>query len=149
MYKGDIDAQVEKLLSGKEVFADATRVIPVLVNNVQGSGDKKENLESFAITKKAAPLSPAQTSRLQNLIFNKATYDFESQKRCVFQPYVGYIFEKAGKQSHALFCFSCNEVAFGREGKQGNLEDFDAARAEVLAIARESFPNDAKLAALK
>jgi len=149
MYTGEVDAQVEKLLSGKEIYADATRVIPVLVNGEAGSGEKKENLEGFAVTKKGPPLSPAQVTRLQTVIFNKATYDFNSQKRCAFHPYVGFIFETAGKQAHALFCFSCSEVAFGRNAAQGNIEDFDAARAEVISIAREIFPADPKLAALK
>lgn len=148
MYSGNVDAQVEKLLAGKDIYADATRVIPVIVNSEQGSGEKKENLESYAIIKKGKSLSADQVKKLQAIIFNASTYNFNLQKKCMFQPYVGFIFEKDGKQAHALFCFSCNEVAFGREGNQGNLEDFDAARKDMIALSFEVFPGDAALTKL-
>lgn len=148
MYGGALEPEVEKLLGGKDIYGDAQRVIPVLVNSETGSGEKKENLEGYAITRKGNILSPEQQQRLQAVIFNAGTYDFKTSKRCPFRPYVGFIFEKSGKQAHALFCFSCNEVSFGRDSKQGNIEDFDAARKEILALSREAFPGDAALSKL-
>lgn len=145
----NLDPRVETLIGGQDVFDAPQRVVPVLVNQEPGSGEKTENLEGYAIIKKGAILTAEQTKRLQAVIFNAATYDFNSAKRCVFNPYVGFIFEKSGKQAHALFCFSCDEVSFGREAKQGNIEDFDPARKEILALARELFPRDARLGAIK
>jgi len=149
MFSGKVTAEVDKLLAGTEVYADPQRVIPVIVNSEQGSGANVENLESYAIIKKGKLLSADQVKRLQAVIFNEKTYDFNLAKKCMFVPYVGFIFEKAGKQAHALFCFSCNEVSFGREVKASNLEDFDAARREMLSLAREVFPGDRNLSALK
>lgn len=146
MFTGKLDEQVEKLLGGREIFADPQRVIPVLVNSATGSGEKRENLEGYAITKKGKGLTAEQIKRLQAVVFNADTYDFNQSKRCPFQPYVGFIFEKGGKQAHALFCFACNEVSYGRDGKQGNLEDFDRARSEILSLAKEVFPSDPGLA---
>lgn len=146
MFTGQIDPKVDKLLAGREVFADAERVIPVLVDSNEGSGVKKENLEGYAITKKANLLTPEQIKRLQKVVFDVETYDFNLSKRCPFHPYVGFIFEKGGKKAHALFCFQCNEVSYGRDGKQGNIEDFDSARAEILALSKEVFPQDPGLA---
>lgn len=148
MYGGALEPEVEKLLGGKDIYGDAQRVIPVLVNPETGSGEKKENVEGYAITKKGNVLNAEQQQRLQAIIFNAGTYDFKTAKRCAFRPYVGFIFEKSGKQAHALFCFSCNEVSFGRDAKQGNLEDFDAARKEILALSREAFPGDPALSKL-
>lgn len=145
MFTGSVDAQVEALLAGKDIFADAQRIVPVLVAPKPSADTRVENLEGFTITKKGKLLTAAQMQRLQNVIFNAKTYDFIHSKRCPFTPYVGFIFEKTGKQAHALFCFACNEVSFGRDGKQGNLEDFDAARQEILSLAREIFPEDALL----
>jgi|GEM_PF-2022301 len=147
--KMDLDSRVETLIGGQDVYDAPQRVVPVLVNQEPGSGEKTENLEGYAITKKGPLLSAEQIKKLQAVIFNAATYDFNVQKRCVFNPYIGFIFEKSGKQAHALFCFSCDEVSFGREGKQGNLEDFDPARKEILALARELFPRDARLKGMK
>lgn len=147
--KMNLDPRVEALIGGQDVYDAPQRVVPVLVNQEPGSGEKSENLEGYAIENKGKLLSPEQIKRLQAVIFNAATYDFNVQKRCVFNPYIGFIFEKSGKQAHALFCFSCDEVSFGREGKQGNLEDFDPARKEILALARELFPRDARLAGMK
>ncbi|AFM12469.1 hypothetical protein [Turneriella parva] len=149
MFTGKTDPQVEKLLGGIDVYADAVRVIPVIVNSDPNSGGKKENLEGYAIVKKGKIMTPDQVKKLQSVVFDVNVYDFNSSKRCLFSPYIGFIFEKGGKQSHALFCFTCNEVSYGRDGKQGNLEDFDPARKEILSLARELFPNDAKLAAIK
>jgi len=149
MFTGKTDPQVEKLLGGIDIYADAQRVIPVIVNPDPNSGAKKENLEGYAIVKKGKIMNADQVKKLQSVIFDVNVYDFNSSKRCLFSPYIGFIFEKGGKQSHALFCFTCNEVSYGRDGKQGNLEDFDPARKEMIALARELFPNDTKLAALK
>ena len=145
----NLDPRVETLIGGQDVYDAPQRVIPVLVNQEPGSGEKTENLEGYAITKKGGLLTPEQIKRLQAVIFNAATYDFVVQKRCVFNPYIGFIFEKSGKQAHALFCFSCDEVSYGRDGKQGNIEDFDPARKEILALARELFPRDTRLAGMK
>jgi hypothetical protein len=147
-YTGSVDAQVEKLLGGKDIYADAARVVPVLVNFEAGSGENKENLEGFRITKKGTSLTPEQIARLQKIILSASTYDFNIRKKCMFSPYVGFIFEKSGKQAHALFCFSCNEVSFGRDGKAGNIEDFDAARKEMIALSKELFPGDKALSVL-
>jgi hypothetical protein len=149
VFTGKIDEQIDKLLGGKEIYADPQRVVPVLVNSEPDSGTKKENLEGYVIKRKGKLLTADQIKRLQAVVFDADTYDFKTSKRCVFVPYVGFIFEKSGKQAHALFCFSCNEVSFGRGGAQGNLEDFDAKRREMLALARELFPDDARLAAMK
>ncbi len=149
MFTGKIDEQVEKLLGGREIYADAQRVVPVLVNSEQDSATKKENLEGFVIKRKGKLLTAEQIKRLQAVVFDSGTYDFTNSKRCLFVPYIGFIFEKSGKQAHALFCFTCNEVNFGRGGAQGNLEDFDAKHREILALAREIFPDDARLAAMK
>lgn len=145
----NLDSRVENLIGGQDVYDAPQRVVPVLVNQEPGSGEKSENLEGYAITKKGPLLSAEQVKRLQAVIFNAGTYDFNVQKRCVFNPYIGFIFEKSGKQAHALFCFSCDEVSYGRDGKQGNIEDFDPARKEILALARELFPRDVRLAGLK
>ena len=147
--KMNLDPRVEKLIGGQDVYDAPQRIVPVLVDQEPGSGDKTENLEGYAIVKKGPLLTAEQVKRLQAVIFNAATYDFEVQKRCVFNPYIGFIFEKSGKQAHALFCFSCDEVSFGREGKQGNLEDFDPARKEILSLARELFPRDVRLSGMK
>lgn len=149
VFTGKIDEQVEKLLGGKDIYADPQRVVPVLVNSEQDPGAKKEKLEGFVIKRKGKLLTPEQIKRLQAVVFDAETYDFKDTKRCLFVPYIGFIFEKSGKQAHALFCFTCNEVSYGRGGAQGNLEDFDAKRREVLALARELFPADARLAAMK
>lgn len=145
----NLDERVEKLLSGRDIYDAPLRVVPVLVNQEPGSGEKSENLEGYAIVAKGKLLTAEQVKRLQAVIFNAATYDFNVTKRCVFNPYVGFIFEAGGKQAHALFCFSCDEVSYGREGKQGNIEDFDPARKEILNLAREVFPKDVRLAQMK
>ncbi|HMV35621.1 MAG TPA: hypothetical protein PKD60_07000 [Turneriella sp.] len=149
VFTGQIDEQVDKLLGGRDIYADPQRVVPVLVNSEQDSGAKKENLEGYVIKRKGKLLSPEQIKKLQAVIFDANTYDFKHSKRCMFVPYIGFIFEKSGKQAHALFCFTCNEVSFGRGGAQGNLEDFDAKRREILQLARELFPDDERLAGLK
>lgn len=149
VFTGKIDEQVDKLLGGKDIYADPQRVVPVLVNSEQDPGAKKENLEGYVIKRKGKLLTADQIKRLQAVVFDADTYDFKNTKRCLFVPYIGFIFEKSGNQAHALFCFTCNEVSFGRGGAQGNLEDFDAKRREVLALARELFPEDARLAAMK
>jgi hypothetical protein len=41
MFTGKTDPQVEKLLAGTEIYADAQRVIPVIVNSDPTSGAKK------------------------------------------------------------------------------------------------------------
>ncbi len=149
VFTGQIDEEVERLLGGREIYADPQRVVPVIVNSEQESAAKKENLEGYAIKRKGKLLSSEQIRNLQAVLFDAKTYDFQHSKRCMFVPYLGFIFEKSGRQAHALFCFTCNEVSFGRNGAPGNLEDFDAKRREILKLGREIFPDDARLSGMK
>jgi hypothetical protein len=141
--------QVELLLGGKDVFENPQRVVPVLVDGTDGSGESREGIAGYAYLSKGKLLNSDQIKRLQAVMFNATTYDFNSAKRCMFQPHLGFIFEKSGRQAYALFCFSCNEVSYGREGKRISVEDFDSARAEILKLGREIFPRDRTLASNK
>ena len=53
-----------------------------------------------------------------------------------------------------LLCFSCDEWAFATATPEGQLadwevEDNDDVRRDLLALARELFPDDEALAALR
>ena len=83
-------------------------------------------------------LETEQINRLQKLIFNDQSYNFETRKRCMFQPSIGYEFVKTDKKAYVILCFTCNEIMFAI-GNNTKVEDIDAVIDQHMAMKKEIF----------
>ena len=48
-----------------------------------------------------------------------------------------------------LLCFSCDELEVFIDGRKVGHEDFDSRRADLVRVAKRTFPDDAAIQKLK
>ena len=108
----------------------------------------------FPIDAEGPPLTEAQRERFLTLARDSNHYLFDVAKACEFLPGVALRFDGPAGRLEVLLCFSCDEWAFAIPTADGELEsweieDNDAARVELLRLARELFPQDEALSKLR
>ena len=74
--------------------------------------------------------------------------DFNMAKACMFMPGVALRFVDGDEEMVVLLCFSCDEWGFHFDGKT-RIEDNDGARSHLVRLARELFPDDPVVQALR
>ena len=100
--------------------------------------NKPDNIMAYPILEWGPYLETEQINRLQKLIFNDRSYNFETRKRCMFQPGIGYEFVKTDKKAYVILCFTCNEIMFAI-GNNTKVEDIDAVIDQHMALKKEIF----------
>lgn len=106
-------------------------------------------LGDFAVTAGPVAVDAAAVAELSSVLLDAGTYDWFRAKGCEFTPGVGLRFVKDASRVEIVLCFSCDELMIFRHGRRIGMEDFDAARPRLLAVAKRLFPEDAGLAALR
>jgi hypothetical protein len=75
-----------------------------------------------------------------------------SSKKCAFEPGVAFRMWRGDQALEVLVCFKCDDLWPHVVGESGTLHDevlaFDPVRAELVALAKEAFPDDPKIQAL-
>ena len=111
------------------------------------------DIQGFRVAASGPDLDPAFGSRLAAALFDPDSYQFNSAKGCIFDPGVAFRVWKGDEHVDVLLCFTCSEFivyvpeAGGKARRAG--EDFDDNRAAFVRLAKEAFPGDAKIQALK
>jgi hypothetical protein len=76
----------------------------------------------------------------------------KSSKKCAFEPGVAFRVWSGDRALEVLVCFKCDDLWPHVVGEPGELHDewleFDAVRADLVALAKEAFPDDPKIQAL-
>jgi hypothetical protein len=75
-----------------------------------------------------------------------------SSKKCIFEPGVAFRVWSGDRALEVLVCFKCDDLwphVVGEPGElHGEVLAFDAVRADLVALAKEAFPDDPKIQAL-
>ena len=75
-----------------------------------------------------------------------------SSKKCAFEPGVAFRVWDGDRALEVLVCFKCDDLWPHVMGETGTLYEealaFDPVRAELVALAKEAFPDDPKIQAL-
>ncbi|MBX7057685.1 MAG: hypothetical protein K1X75_06430 [Leptospirales bacterium] len=138
--QGELDPRIHKLMgSQSELYMAPDSIQAYLVSSEPAR--RGDRLETFPVLQRGPLLTAEQAGRLQRMMINPQSYNFNSVKKCPFLPRLGLVFYKGDERAHILVCFSCNEWSFG-SGDRGAIEDMDSVRPELLRLARELFPDD-------
>ena len=92
--------------------------------------------------------------KIAAIVFDEKTYDWEKAKKCKFEPGVGFRLWREKDWVDIVLCFHCDELEIStippgeRERKTAH-EDFDAARAALVKLCKEAFPDDKEIQGLK
>lgn len=75
-----------------------------------------------------------------------------SSKKCAFEPGVAFRVWRGDRALEVLVCFKCDDLWPHVVGEPGTLSEewleFDATRPDLVALAKEAFPDDPKIQAL-
>jgi hypothetical protein len=153
----DESARVENLLGGSSSYSlvgghsFGGSVTALRVDSAKGAtGDSGAGaIAGFPIISPAMPLTDADAAALGRILTDDATYDWGRTKGCRFRPEIVVRWTRLGSTVDALFCFTCDEVAFLNDGKYVDTEDFDARRADLVRIVKRTFPDDVEIQALR
>lgn len=129
---------------------------PDLVESYRVDGDFKaqsqrgskaeERLADYPILGRGPALSKAWVRRLFRLVSSPKQYGY--LKQCLFEPGVGLRYRKGMDELILLICFHCDDWEFQYRGNTTG-EPFDAIRADLVRLAKELFPKDPAIRALK
>jgi hypothetical protein len=111
----------------------------------RGSGE----IAGYGIVGEVVDVSDDAAAALAAVLGDDATYDWDHQKGCKFQPGVAFRWEKRRTTVDVLLCFSCDELEIFLDGEAVGYEDFDAGRARLVRIVKDLFPHDAEAKTLE
>lgn len=106
-------------------------------------------LGGWAIASGPVPVDAATAAGLSSILLDPDTYDWARAKGCELRPGVGLRFVRDASRVDVALCFECDEVDVWRMGRRVMIEDFDAARPRLVAVAKRLFPDDPEIQALR
>jgi hypothetical protein len=136
------------------IIAGATKVEAFRVDPRHGKVDPNARvIDGYPIIADAGERPDALPTLRANL-FDAATYDFDSAKKCGFMPGVAFRVWKEQEHVDVLICYSCNELSVISYDTAGAIakrsqEDCDHARPSLLRLAKAAFPGDVQFQSLK
>jgi hypothetical protein len=88
-------------------------------------------------------------ARLSAILSDPGTYDWRRAKSDPYLPTIGLRFTRDVSRVDIALDFSCDMLTIYRHGKRTGFEDFDDARAQLLAVLKPLFPEDADVQSLE
>lgn len=145
--RGWMSARAAKILNAAR-RTECFRVFPEKPNEPMG-----KECGGYPIMSQEKDRDEKFTARLVEILFDDKTYDFEKAKKCKFEPGVGYRLWADKEWVDVTLCFSCDEVEISHKSPEmrelsAAHEDFDAARAALVKMAKEAFPEDKEIQGL-
>ena len=74
---------------------------------------------------------------------------FRNRKECGLEPGVAFRIADGKNTVDVLICFKCDVLGYvvggANEVPTSQYQDFDPVRAELVALTKEAFPNDADI----
>ncbi len=104
-----------------------------------------ERIHGYEVVSGPVAVPDALATRLAAVLLDDDTYEWEMSKACEFMPGVAVRWTDATGTTDVLFCFSCEELGIWCDGARAGHEDFDSRRAELAAVMKLLFPDDAKI----
>jgi RNA polymerase sigma-70 factor, ECF subfamily len=140
--------------SSVRIIAQTTKVDIYRIESFQQkvSNVLRDSIDNFPIIAVSTEATDEARTLLPQILFNHATYDFRTAKGCEFMPGVAFRIWSGQQHVDVLVCFSCDELSVVNYEKSEVIrsrEDCDAARPQLLALAKAAFPHDEKIQALK
>ena len=103
-----------------------------------------------ALANTTSTLADAATMKeLSEILLDQNTYDWKRAKSVPFRPTLGLRFVRDASRLEVAICFESNMVVAYRMGRFTGVEDMDAARPRLVAIAKRLFPNDWRFSSLR
>lgn len=135
------------------IIAGATRVEVFRVNPEKPNEPMGKECGGYPVIATAKEQGKEFAGKIAAIVFDEKTYDFEKGKKCMFEPGVGFRLWKDKDWVDVVLCFHCDELEIstippGEKERKSAHEDFDAARAVLVKLCKEAFPDDKEIQGL-
>ncbi len=139
------------MLPGESIVTGATRVEVFRVGSEQTNPQDGKALGGYPILATGKEQGADFAARLAKVL--KSDGVTPNRKKCGLQPGVGYRIWNGKLSVEVLICFKCDVlwphvVGSSDAAPHREWQDFDPARADLLALTKEAFPDDAEIQAL-
>ncbi len=151
--RGATDWRVEQLLGGPgsaEALAQPTAVDVFRID--PAAGPPEPNVPYVGVHRVVAgpfAVAPDVAAELSRILADSATYDWRHAKSDPYRPTYGLRFTRDATKLDIALDFTSSMLTAHRHGRRVGVEDFDAARAQLVAALRRALPDDPELAALR
>jgi len=108
-----------------------------------------ESLSDYETTAGPINVAEASASQLRSLLLDPTVYDWESAKGCEPDYGVRIQFQHGTDEVDVLLCFACDILTVYHNGKAVGGEDFDEISSQLVAIAKDLFPDDEAIQSLE
>jgi len=134
--------------SGISTLKGATRVEVFRVGSEKLQKPTSNTIGGYPILSAGKEKDQAFAGRLTNLLLGDGVT--RNAKKCGLEPGVAYRLWNGDQAVEVLVCFKCDVLWPHLVGEQGKLphqewQDFDSARADLLELTREAFPEDLEI----
>ncbi len=100
------------------------------------------SVADYPVTAGPVAVPAAIVGPVSAALLSPDTYGWDFAKSCLPTYGVRLSFHRGGERIDVLFCFECNILLIGRDGRTTGGEDFDRNRAVFVRAARALFPED-------
>ena len=139
-------------IPGESILRGAQRVEVFRVESEPVAGDPRETIGYRPIISVGREQGADFARRLSDVLRSSGV--IPHRNHCSLQPGVAFRLWKGSRAVEVLVCFKCDVLWPHVVGSQvGNVvhewQDFDLARAELVALTKEAFPDDIEIQALQ
>ncbi len=140
-----------KNIPGDSIIREADRVEVFRVGSEPAASGAGEAIGGYPILATGKELGADFAARLSKVLRGGGVT--RNQKKCGLEPGVAYRLWSGDRAVEVLVCFNCDVLWPHVVGSQAaaphhEWQDFDPARAELLALTKEAFPDDAEVQGL-
>ncbi len=101
------------------------------------------HIGAYPATRAAVHVDEATATALARTFLDPATYDWSRVKKMPWTPKIGLRFLRDAERVDLALCLDSDQVLVFHGRTLVHYEDTDAARAELVALAKRLFPDDA------
>lgn len=142
--------RVRDLYGGAEAIDTIKEAVTIHAYRLPSPSMHTPLLADYTMSEGPIEMPALTAARLRLALMSDSAYLWGVAKSCGDPDYgVRFQFQHEGDSVDVLICFKCLMLGIYHNGKALEYEDFDPIRAELVAIAKELFPDDPAIQSLK
>lgn len=146
---GDSDGNLTRLFGSLQAIDTVKNASTVRAFRLPSPSYYHESLSDYETTAGPIDVADASASQLRTLLLDPSVYDWASAKGCEPDYGIRIQFQHDTDEVDVLLCFACDILAVYHNGMFVGGEDFDEIRSQLVAIAKDLFPDDEAIQSLE
>ncbi|RLS54066.1 MAG: hypothetical protein DWH91_12795 [Planctomycetota bacterium] len=142
--------QVTTLYGGRSAIDTVQLSNSVQVYRLSSPSFHVQLLAEYSMSAGPISIPEATAVKLRSILMDDTIYLWDVAKACGEPNYgIRFQFQRGQDNVDVLICFECDILGVYHNGQSVDYEDCDYGRAQLIAIAKELFPDDPAIQALQ